>query len=222
MLKPLNKKKIIILVVLVISIIALCGQAFIASSVKADSKAASSSTYKDPNQNKFPVTSVSLSSKTLAMKIGDKVKLTATIKPANTSNKKLIWQSGNLKVATVNLKDGTVTAKGKGTTTITVITSSGAKTAKCTVTVTEPVIAVTSVSLDKPMTLKVKAVKQLTAKVLPANAKDKTVTWTSSNKDIVSVDSKGKVTAKKVGKATITVKTKSGNKTATCVITVTK
>lgn len=61
---------------------------------------------------------------------------------------------------------------------------------------------------------------QLTATVLPANATNKTVTWTSSDSTKVSVSSSGLITALKSGTATITAKT-NNNKTATCAVTVT-
>lgn len=61
---------------------------------------------------------------------------------------------------------------------------------------------------------------QLTATVLPANATDKTVTWSSSAPTIASVSSNGLITALKTGTATITAKT-NNNKTATCAVTVT-
>ncbi len=61
---------------------------------------------------------------------------------------------------------------------------------------------------------------QLTANVLPEGAIDKTVTWESSNNEVATVDKNGKVTAVKVGDATITVTTTDGNKTATCKVSV--
>ena len=59
----------------------------------------------------------------------------------------------------------------------------------------------------------------LTATVLPKNATDKKVTWETSNKDVATVDSKGKVTYKAEGTTTITAKTSNG-KEATCTVTV--
>ena len=69
-----------------------------------------------------------------------------------------------------------------------------------------------SVAKGKTVTLK--------ATVLPEYAANKTVTWKSSNKSIAEVDGKGKITAKKPGKTTITVITKDGGKKASCTVTV--
>ena len=76
-----------------------------------------------------------------------------------------------------------------------------------------------SVSLaPKAMTLAVGDVAQLNATMKPSNSTDK-LTWTSSDKSIATVSSKGLVQAKAKGEATITVKT-SSNKKATCIVTV--
>jgi len=62
---------------------------------------------------------------------------------------------------------------------------------------------------------------QLTATVLPANAADKTVVWSSSNASVATVDANGKITAKSNGSAVITAKTQSGSYSATCTVSVT-
>ncbi len=81
--------------------------------------------------------------------------------------------------------------------------------------------SVQSIALSKKsITLTKGETEQLIATVLPAEEFDKTITWTSSDSSIATVDSKGLVTAIKPGKATITVTTKDGDKTASCIITV--
>ena len=62
--------------------------------------------------------------------------------------------------------------------------------------------------------------RELSAEIWPEHATNKKVTWTSSNPKIAAVDSKGKVTAKSAGTATITIKSADGGKTATCTVTV--
>ncbi len=87
--------------------------------------------------------------------------------------------------------------------------------------VTEKVSKVTSVTLDiKELELKPGSEKQLTATVLPTDAKTTSVIWMSSNGEVATVDANGKVTAKAEGTTTITVKTDDGGLTDTCEITV--
>jgi YD repeat-containing protein len=90
-----------------------------------------------------------------------------------------------------------------------------------TVTNGNTTVAVTGVSLNKSATtLSVNQAEQLTATVLPSNATNQQVAWTSSNESIAVVSGIGIVTAKQAGKATITVTTADGNKKATCEVTV--
>ena len=85
----------------------------------------------------------------------------------------------------------------------------------------DPDVDVTGVSLDKSeLTLAVKGTYTLKATVAPSDASNKSVTWKSSDDKIATVDKDGKVTAVAIGKATITVTTEDGGKTATCVVTV--
>lgn len=80
----------------------------------------------------------------------------------------------------------------------------------------------TSVSLDKnTLSLEVSDTEQLTATVLPATSSDKSVTWSSNNTSVATVNSSGLVTAVGAGTATITVTTTDGNYTASCAVTVT-
>jgi arabinogalactan endo-1,4-beta-galactosidase len=165
------------------------------------------------------VTGVKLNKKKVSVGKGGTYQLTATIAPSNATNTDLIWTSSNKKVATVS-KNGLVKAKKIGKATITVATKDGSYTAKCTVTV-KKAVAVTKVKLNKKSkTLKIGKTYQLKATVKPTNATIKDVTFKSSNKKVATVDSTGKVTAKKKGTATITVTTKDGKFEATCKIKV--
>ena len=92
---------------------------------------------------------------------------------------------------------------------------------KSTLTVKVPTVAVTGVTLNKS-TLELIAgdTESLTATVAPSDATTKDVTWESNNTAAATVDANGKVTAVGAGEATITVKTKDGEKTAICTVTV--
>ena len=166
---------------------------------------------------KVAVTGVSLDKTTLTVAAGGNAKLTATVAPANATNKRVTWSSSDEAIATVD-SEGKVTANAAGTATITVTTKDGNKTAECKVTVGIPV---TGVSLDKTtLTVAAGGNAKLTATVAPTNATNKSVTWSSSDEAIATVDSEGNVTVKSAGTATITVTTKDGGKTATCTVTV--
>ena len=141
------------------------------------------------------------------------------IEPADATNTHISWSSNNLAVATVDA-NGRVTAKGAGTATITGTAASGV-TVTLVVTVSDEVIEVTAVTLDKTeATIKVGKSLQLTATIEPSGATDQKLEWTSSDSDIAIVTD-GLVTGVAPGKVTITVKTTNG-KTATCTITVEK
>ena len=88
--------------------------------------------------------------------------------------------------------------------------------------VEEETVAAKSVEVNPPVhAMAPNATKQLTAVVYPTNAANKNVTWTSNNDAVATVDGTGLVTAKTVGKATITATTADGSYTDTCVVTVT-
>ncbi len=160
------------------------------------------------------VEKVTLDKTTAALTVGDTTTLKATVTPDNATDKAVTWTSSDETVATV--KDGVVTAVKAGTATITA--KAGDKTATCTVTVKDKVVAVEKVTLDKTSAeLTVGDTTTLKATVTPDNATDKTVTWTSSDETIATVKD-GVVTAVKAGTATITAK--AGDKTATCAVTV--
>ena len=170
-----------------------------------------------------PVESVSLDKETAELEEGQSLTLVATVLPENATNKDVIWSSSDDEVATVD-ETGKVTAVKAGEATITVTTEDGAKTDTCVVTVKEkaPVtVPVESVSLDKEAAeLEEGQSLTLVATVLPENATNKNVTWSSSDDKVATVDATGKVTAVAAGEATITVTTEDGSKTDTCQVTV--
>ena len=143
------------------------------------------------------------------------VKEKYTIDTSSLSGK-LTFKSSKTSIATVSSK-GVVTGKKVGTAKITVTPKSGKKKT-ITVTVAK---APTKVTLNKTKaTVTVGKTLQLKA-TLPSKTASNKLTWTSSNKSVATVNKNGKVTAKKAGTATITVKTFNGKK-ATCKVTVKK
>ena len=159
-----------------------------------------------------PATSITLNASSQNLITGESFTLTATVEPAKTTDT-VVWSSSNEAVATVS--DGTVTAAKAGTTEITA--TAGNVKATCTVTVSDPVYKVTDIKLTAAPSRRIAAGKkvQLNASIAPSNATDKSVTWTSSNKKVATVNAKGLVTFKKNAggkKVTITATAKDGSK----------
>lgn len=151
-----------------------------------------------------------------------KKKSTTAIKIASQTSGDSVdkWTSSNEKIVKVNAKTGKITAQKKtGTATVTVTMKSGAK-ASVKIKVQSGKVKTKKLTVSKTqMTLKVKETYTITTVRTPVTTSDK-VTFSSSNKKVVAVNSKGKITAKKAGKATITVK--SGSKKVKVKVTVTK
>ena len=121
-----------------------------------------------------------------------------------------------MSVATVN--EGVITAVKSGETQITVKSEDGGKTATCTVIVSDKIYPVESVGIDKTSVELIEGDEViLTVTVNPDNATNKNMMWSSSDMNVATVTD-GKVTAVKSGKATITVKSEDGGKTASCEI----
>ncbi|MDR0509274.1 MAG: Ig-like domain-containing protein, partial [Candidatus Methanoplasma sp.] len=166
------------------------------------------------------VTGVTLDKNTITLAIGGTYAFTATVSPSDATNKSIKWSSSNKAVATVD-ENGVVTAVGTGQITLSATTTDGNFRAFCTVKVTTFTAHATGVYLDKStMNLQLYGTGQLTATVLPADATNKNVTWSSSNKMVANADATGKVIGITPGTATITVTTAEGGFTATCVVTV--
>ena len=163
------------------------------------------------------VESISLNKTTLSLVEGESDSLTATITPNNATDKTITWSSSNSNVATV--ENGLVTAIGVGSATITATTTNG-KTASCEVIVSARIINVESISLNKTtLSLLEGESDSLTATISPSNATNKTITWSSSNSNVATINN-GLVTAIGVGSATITATTTNG-KTASCEVSIT-
>lgn len=125
--------------------------------------------------------------------------LTVVYNPEDTTDDKTVtWNSTNTNAVTVD--NGVVTAVGEGSSTVTATV--GEKVATINYTVRIPL---QSITINGDETLSKNEEKTLTVTYNPTNTTDnKTVDWESSNPEIVSIDSTGKITGKKGGTAKIT------------------
>ena len=167
------------------------------------------------------VKSIIIDKDEMTLERGETAQLSVTVYPQDADDSSVEWSSENNEVATVDSK-GTVVAISSGTTIIRATTNDGSNlTAECQVIVTS--LKATGISIDRTeATLERDATLQLTATVMPEDAGDKSVTWSSADSGIARVDGAGLVTAVSVGTTTITATTGDGTGlTASCTVTVT-
>lgn len=163
-------------------------------------------------------TSITVSPSEVTLSIGDKQAISVVFEPENTTDKTVEWQSLDESVVTVS--DGVITAVDEGETTVVATTSNGI-TGIVSVVVSPNVVAVESVSVE-PSTLNmfVGDVETVAATVLPADATNKSISWSSSNTDVATVSATtGEITAISKGNAVITASSSNG-KTAEVAVTV--
>ncbi len=164
------------------------------------------------------VTNISLNKTILTLTEGNTETLIATITPADATNKTITWSSSNEDVATVT--NGRVTAIKEGNAIITATSNDSNIYAICELTVAKATISVTDVYINyDELNLNVGDSVTLSAIIIPSNATNQAINWSSSNEDVLTVNN-GTITAISAGNAKITVTTVDGNFTYECNITV--
>lgn len=164
-------------------------------------------------EKQVPVTGLTVSPATLEMLPGGTAGLTATVTPANATDRNVTWTSSDRSVVSVD-PDGIVKALKSGLATVSA--SCAGKSASCSVKV---ITLTESLTLDKTeLSLRKGETASLNATVYPPDATDKDVSWTSSDPDVVSVDANGSLLALRQGEATVTAS--CAGKTASCRVTV--
>ncbi len=155
------------------------------------------------------VEGVEVSDSSITLIEGESQSVTATVYPADAVNQGITWSTLNPNVAVVN--NGVIEAIGVGETYIVVTTHDGAHSAQVYVVVTPIPVPVAGIYTDiSAAEMATGETLTITATVLPEDATDKTLTWTSSNTSVATVNN-GVVTALSAGTATITATTNDGN-----------
>lgn len=159
----------------------------------------------NPPAEPVKVSSIRLNKTSDRLFVKDRLKLSASVSPADAKDRTITWSCSNTAVAAVDAS-GNVTAKKKGSAVITAKANDGSgKSASCSVTVVKATVKLNAKSI--PLQLK-KSTKAVKASGLQKG--DQIKSWSSSKKSVAAVDKKGKITAKKTGNTTITVKTRKG------------
>ncbi len=156
-------------------------------------------------------TGISLSTTSCTIDNGDSCQLAATVLPA-TANQNVVWTSSNRAVATVT--NGLIQAKHSGKAIITATSVDGGLIATCEVTVISPPVESVHINPSE-LRLTLKTSSQLTATVLPTNADNQNVRWSTTNPTVALVTD-GLVVAVGVGEATIIATTEEGGFTDSC------
>ncbi len=175
------------------------------------------------NKKVIAVTGVKLSAASMTLREGDKGTLTATVEPANATNKNVEWWTSDLDVVSVTStsggSNGYVEARGAGKATVTVKTEDGEFSASCEITVEKKEVPVTGIALDQSsLLLPVGNTYALKAHVQPSNATDQDIKWGSSNGGVATVDQTGKITA--VAAGTVDILATLAGKFARCTVQV--
>lgn len=167
-----------------------------------------------PSMDTDVLTSLNIVEETASLSINSTQKLTLSKTPSY-STKKITWISSNESIAKVD-ENGVVTGISSGTVTITA--SSGELTDTCTVTVSDEVIQVESITINpSSYQMSVNETAQFQVEVVPSNVSEK-ITWTSDTPSVAIVDENGNVTAISEGTAKITASI--GDKSASSSVTV--
>lgn len=178
------------------------------TTTSSSSATKTTSTVKPTTSSKIEVTSVEVDVKDLEVLIGEKHKLTATVSPSNAKDKNVTWTSSNKEIVMID-SEGEIVALGIGEAIITAKTSNGKE---AVVNVTVKPIKVTEIKIsESEINLKVDESATLIATVLPEDATDKEVEWTSENTEIIAVED-GVITAVAPGSAKVICSSKDGIK----------
>lgn len=171
------------------------------------------------DENDFvKVTGLSINPAKVTLVAGEQTELTATVTPDDATSKYFKWESSDAKVASVD-NFGRVVALTPGTTTVTVTTDDGGFSAESKITVNPK--PVQSVSIDQAeITVYEGETGTLAATVSPSDATDRTIAWSTADKNIATVDKNGVVTGQATGETVVTATTTDGGYTASCKVKV--
>lgn len=148
---------------------------------------------------------------------GGRLTLAAVAQPDGKTDGRLVWSSSDGSVASVD-EEGVVSGKSKGEAVITVTAVDGGYTAECRVRVYQPV---TELRMDnRSVTVDTGDDIQLTATILPYDADNKSIVWSSDNPDVADVNGKGVVTVVKAGQTVIRATSEDEGISDFCVVTV--
>lgn len=165
-----------------------------------------------------PVETVILEKHNVTLKVGDTDQLFAQITPATADNKVIEWSSSDEEVVSVDVSGNIVALKSGEAWVKAVSNDNAAAKDSCKVTVTQSVSGIT-LAQDSYTLLSLDETVQIEATVLPADATNKEIRWSSSNENVCVVND-GKVTPTGYGMAIVMASTIEGGYSASCIVKV--
>jgi uncharacterized protein YjdB len=158
----------------------------------------------------FQVTGISITPSEVEIFVGQQLQIIAEILPTNATNQSILWSSEDSTIATVNTK-GAILGEQVGTTVITATTEDGNFVAQTVITVLEAPIVISGIRLDyNSITLEIDQTITLIPTILPENAENTEVIWSTDDSSVISVDSEGNITGLSEGTTVIRVATPDG------------
>ncbi|MBP5466618.1 MAG: Ig-like domain-containing protein, partial [Clostridia bacterium] len=163
-----------------------------------------------------PVSDISMSEPVVSVIVGEEHQIIATITPFDATNKNIIWTTDS---TCISLSDsGIIKGLSKGQATVTATTEDGGKQISCTVNVIQQV---SGIELDKDTVyMGIDDTVTLVATIIPENANNKNVSWSSAQPEYATVDEYGVVNGIAAGETVITATTEDGGYTASCTVIV--
>ena len=172
--------------------------------------------------NHVDVTGIALDDSSITLTVGKTKRISPIIRPYNATNTGVTWKSDNTAIATVDA-NGLISAKAPGNTKITVKTDESGFTDSCNVKVVADEVLVTKIKLDSSsFNLKIGETKKLNVSIIPSDATNSKILWSTDKVSVATVDTTGLVTAKGEGKAIIRAMTEDKSISDFCTVTVIK
>ena len=157
------------------------------------------------------ITNISIKDIEGTVRVGDTVQLLADITPVNADNSTLRWTVDDSEIASIDEQTGMLTALASGIVVVTVSADDGKIKASKIVQIVKATVSVTDITIDGPDELVIGEQAAYTATVMPQDASDKQVEWSSSDSTGLSTDGEGRFTAEKFGNYIITAKAADGS-----------
>lgn len=168
----------------------------------------------------IPVTNLTLTQTSGTLHPGETVQLIPVFTPSNATDQTCIWSSSDTSIATVSNQGLVTVLQRYGTVRITAVSNSNrARSARYNLSVTVPVSSITLSATT--IALGINQSRTVVATVLPNNAGNKTVRWTSGNSLVATVNANGNITGRANGVAIVTATTQDMGLRATVAVTVT-